>query len=175
MTTNVVFASGKKVPISALVVIYSPQLNFLMLERADKPDYWQSVTGSLDTPDEKPIHAAVRELQEETGLKAIADAQCAGLASLSAVQIYQPGFLRTWPKQTEYEILSHWRHRYPQGVTHNTEHWFFVCVSEESNIVINPREHVQHAWLNATQASSICFSPSNAQAIAALKKHLATF
>ncbi|WP_298540272.1 NUDIX domain-containing protein, partial [uncultured Limnobacter sp.] len=45
----------------------SPAGDFLLIERADKAGYWQSVTGSLDFPDELPLHAAVRELAEETG------------------------------------------------------------------------------------------------------------
>ena len=36
-----------KIPESVLVVIHTPALEVLLIERADKPGYWQSVTGSL--------------------------------------------------------------------------------------------------------------------------------
>jgi len=35
-----------KVPISVLVVVHTPDLQVLLLERADHRGYWQSVTGS---------------------------------------------------------------------------------------------------------------------------------
>ncbi len=167
--TNLV---GKKIPVSVLVVIYSPNRRFLVLERADKPGYWQSVTGSLDTVSESPFHAAVRELFEETGIQAVADEQCGGLFTLSEKDHYALNRLRTWPHQTQYEIMSHWLHRYPNGITHNTEHWFFVCIAQDTPVQINPREHLQHAWLDAEQASAVCFSPSNAMAIRVLSQQL---
>ena len=170
--SNPLVSIGKKIPISVLVVIYSPDQNFLMLERADKPGYWQSVTGSLDSLNETLILAGVRELFEETGLSVKADLQCQGLADLSKGQSFECNLLRSWPHQTEYKIFAHWQHRYPPGVTHNTEHWFFVCVSEESSIRLNPREHLQYSWMDTEQASSMCFSPSNVTAIKSLSNHL---
>ena len=56
-----------KTPISALVVIYTKQLDILLLSRADKSNFWQSVTGSLEQ-DESPIQTAKREVLEETGI-----------------------------------------------------------------------------------------------------------
>ena len=41
-----------KIPQSVLVVIHTPALEVLLLERADHPGFWQSVTGSLDAPHE---------------------------------------------------------------------------------------------------------------------------
>jgi dATP pyrophosphohydrolase len=35
-----------KIPISTLVVVYTRDLDVLLMERADAPGYWQSVTGS---------------------------------------------------------------------------------------------------------------------------------
>ena len=58
-----------KTPVSVLVVIYTPDLQVLLLERADHPGYWQSVTGSCD-PGESLRQTAVREVAEETGLDA---------------------------------------------------------------------------------------------------------
>ena len=37
-----------KLPISTLVVIYTTALEVLLLERADHPGFWQSVTGSQE-------------------------------------------------------------------------------------------------------------------------------
>ena len=59
-----------KIPESVLVVIHTPQREVLLLERADHPGFWQSVTGSRDTPDEVLSLTAAREVQEETGIAA---------------------------------------------------------------------------------------------------------
>jgi dihydroneopterin triphosphate diphosphatase len=92
-----------KQPVSILAVIYTSALDVLLLERADHPGYWQSVTGSRDG-DESLRDTVMREVEEETGLK--------------------PGqyILHDWQYQNEYEIYPHWRHRYAPGVTQNTEH-----------------------------------------------------
>ena len=37
-----------KIPQSVLVVIHTPALEVLLIERADAPGFWQSVTGSKD-------------------------------------------------------------------------------------------------------------------------------
>ena len=39
-----------KIPESVLVVIHTANLEVLLIERADHPGYWQSVTGSRDFP-----------------------------------------------------------------------------------------------------------------------------
>ena len=57
-----------KIPRSVLVVIHTPALDVLLIERADKPGYWQSVTGSLDAEDEPLVATAWREVAEETGI-----------------------------------------------------------------------------------------------------------
>ena len=57
-----------KIPESVLVVIHSADLQVLLLERADKPGFWQSVTGSKDALDEPLVTTAIREVQEETGI-----------------------------------------------------------------------------------------------------------
>jgi dATP pyrophosphohydrolase len=50
-----------KIPESVLVVIFSADLQVLLLERADKPGFWQSVTGSKDSIDEPLSVTAIRE------------------------------------------------------------------------------------------------------------------
>ena len=98
-------AKPHKLPISVLVVVHTPDGQVLLLERADRPGFWQSVTGSQNAG-ETLRETAVRELREETGIDAAR---------------YE---LVDWGKQNVYEIYPHWRHRYAPGVTHNTEHVF---------------------------------------------------
>jgi dATP pyrophosphohydrolase len=37
-----------KIPVSTLVLVHTPALQVLLLERADFPGQWQSVTGSQE-------------------------------------------------------------------------------------------------------------------------------
>lgn len=138
-----------KIPESVLVVIHTPELEVLLIERADKPGFWQSVTGSLDTLDEPLIQTATRELFEETGIAADGE---------SIV-------VRDWHLSNIYEIYPVWRHRYAPGVTHNTEHVFGVCVARTTPILLSAREHLQYQWLPYIDAADRCFSSSNAEAI----------
>jgi dATP pyrophosphohydrolase len=146
-----------KIPESVLVVIHTPDLEVLLIERADRPGYWQSVTGSLDAPDEPLIDTAARELFEETGIVADGD------------QIV----LRDWHLSNIYEIYPVWRHRYAPGVTHNTEHVFSVCVPRDIAVTLSPREHLDFAWLPYIAAADRCFSSSNAEALLQLPRHMA--
>jgi dATP pyrophosphohydrolase len=145
-----------KIPESVLVVIHTPDLEVLLIERADRPGYWQSVTGSLDSPDEPLQGTAARELFEETGI--VAD----GAAIV----------LHDWRLSNIYEIYPVWRHRYAPGVTHNTEHVFSVCVPRDIAITLSPREHLNHVWLPHIEAADRCFSSSNAEAILQLPRHI---
>lgn len=142
-----------KVPVSVLVVIYTPALQVLLMERADAPDFWQSVTGSQDAG-ETLTQTATREVAEETGLNA-------GLYDL-----------QDWQIETRYEIYERWRHRYSAGVTHNTEHVFGLRLPAVRAITLSPREHRQYAWLPWRMAAEKCFSPSNAAAIRLLPSRL---
>lgn len=146
-----------KVPESVLVVIHSPDLQVLLIERADRPGFWQSVTGSKDSAAENPFDTAVREVAEETGIQVGSDA-----VPLSA--------LRDWGLSNVYEIYPVWRHRYAPGVTHNTEHVFGLVVPRDVTIVLAPREHLRHEWLPWKDAADRCFSPSNAEAILQLPR-----
>jgi len=144
-----------KIPESVLVVIHTADLDVLLIERADRPGFWQSVTGSLDAPDEPLRETARRELFEETGI--VAD----------GVHIQ----LRDWQLANVYEIYPTWRHRYAPCITHNTEHVFSVCVPRDIPIVLSPREHLRYAWLPLLEAADRCFSSSNAEAILHLPRH----
>ena len=135
-----------KIPISILVVIHTPDLRVLLLERADGPGLWQSVTGSLD-PGETPAQAAVRELREETGLDAARFR------------------LTDWQLQYEFEIFERWRHRYAPGVTHNTEHVFGLRLPGRVDVRLAPKEHLRFRWLPWREAAEEVFSWSNRQAI----------
>ena len=139
-----------KIPISVLVVIYRSNGEILLIERADKTNFWQSVTGSLDSPNEDLALAAAREVLEETGID---------IVSLPA------NSLRNMQHQIEYEIYPQWRHRYGPGVTKNIEHWFSLEVPNTVSITLAPREHVAYQWLPYLQAAEKCFSPSNGEAI----------
>jgi dATP pyrophosphohydrolase len=146
-----------KIPESVLVVIHTPALEVLLIERADKPGYWQSVTGSKDAPDEPLIDTCVREVAEETGI-------VVGSGGIPA------SALRDWQLSNVYEIYPVWRHRYAPGVTHNTEHVFGLTVPAGTPVRLNPREHVAHVWLPWREAADRCFSPSNAEAVLMLPR-----
>jgi len=149
--------SGHKIPESVLVVIHTPALAVLMIERADKPGYWQCVTGSKDTIDEPLVATCVREVGEETGIAIGGDA-----VPLTA--------LRDWQLANIYEIYPVWRHRYAPGVTHNTEHVFGLTVPAGTPVTLNPREHLRYEWLPWREAADRCFSPSNAEAVLQLPR-----
>lgn len=139
-----------KIPRSVLVVVHTPALDVLLIERADRPGFWQSVTGSLEQADEPLPRTARREVAEETGING--------------------GTLTDWNLENVYEIYPVWRHRYADGVTHNTEHVFGLEVPAGTAVRLNPREHLRHVWLPWREAADRCFSPSNAEAILMLPR-----
>jgi dATP pyrophosphohydrolase len=141
-----------KIPESVLVVIHTTQLDVLLIERADKPGYWQSVTGSMDRADEPLRDTCVREVAEETGL-------------LIGGPDIPDAALADWQLSNVYEIYPVWRHRYAPGVTHNTEHVFGLTLAHRMPVTLSPREHTAHAWLPWREAADRCFSPSNAEAV----------
>ena len=146
-----------KIPQSVLVVIHSPELEVLLIERAKQPGFWQSVTGSKDHLDEDWALTAIREVAEETGI-VVGSPQVPASA------------LRDWALENVYEIYPVWRHRYAPGVTHNTERVFGLRVPRDTPITLAPREHTQHVWLPWQEAADRCFSPSNAEAILMLPR-----
>jgi dATP pyrophosphohydrolase len=145
--------SAHKIPVSVLVVIHTADGQVLLMERADAPGYWQSVTGSQDEG-ETLQQTAIREVREETGLDA-------GEFELTP-----------WDRSTRYEIYERWRHRYAPGVTHNTEHVFGLKLPAPLPVMLAPREHLRYLWLPWAEAAERCFSPSNAEAIRLLSTRL---
>jgi dATP pyrophosphohydrolase len=136
-----------KLPVSVLVVIHTADLEVLLLERASHPGYWQSVTGSLERPDEPLPAAARRELREETGI----DADDAALVP--------------WHLVNAFEIYAHWRQRFAPGTTHNTEHVFGLRLPQRIRVTLAPEEHRAQQWLPWRAAAEKCFSWSNRDAI----------
>ena len=141
-----------KIPESVLVVIHTPQCEVLLIERIDHPGFWQSVTGSKDFPSESLLDAAVREVWEETGIRA--DTRC----------------FMDWSVSNVYDIYPAWQHRYAPGITRNTEHVFSLCVPSETQITLSPTEHTAFEWLPYRTAADACYSPSNAEAILMLPR-----
>jgi dATP pyrophosphohydrolase len=138
--------AGSKQPVSVLVVIHDPGLNILLLERAAHPGYWQSVTGSREGG-ESLAETAAREVAEETGI------DC------------RPADLADWHLSNRFEIFAEWRDRYPEGVTHNVEHVFGLCVPAGTQAVPAPGEHRALRWLPWREAAAACFSWTNRDAI----------
>jgi len=138
-----------KIPVSVLVVVYTPELQVLLLERADKPGFWQSVTGSQE-PGETLEATAIRELMEETGLDA---------------SRYR---LDNWHMSNRFEIYKHWRGRYEPGTTHNTEHVFGLRVPGTVPISVAPLEHLGYEWVSRDHAIDKVFSWTNAAALRVL-------
>lgn len=149
-----------KIPVSVLVVIHTPGMQVLLIERVDTlgqgTAFWQSVTGSLDAQDEPLGATCVREVMEETGIDANA-----------------PGcLLADWRLENVYDIYPQWRHRYAPSVQRNTEHVFGLQVPERTPVRLNPHEHVAYQWLPYREAADKCFSASNSEAVLMLPRFL---
>ncbi len=145
--------TGYKIPVSVLVVVHTVDARVLLLERADVPGFWQSVTGSQE-PGETLTQTAIREVNEETGIDA------------------NQFELTRWGIETRYEIYQHWRQRYAPGVIHNTEHVFGLKLPAPQPVTVALREHLHYRWLPWEEAAARCFSPSNAAAIRLLPTRL---
>jgi dATP pyrophosphohydrolase len=135
-----------KTPVSVLVLIHTPDLQVLLLERASHPGYWQSVTGSIEAG-ESLADTARREVREETGIDAAA------------------GRLVAWNLANRFEIFAEWRHRYAPGVTHNLEHVFSLELPATLPVAVAPDEHLASRWLPWQTAADAVFSWTNRDAI----------
>jgi len=143
-----------KRPVSVLVVIHTPDLQVLLLERATHPGFWQSVTGSQEAG-ESLIETAAREVREETGID------------------FAPNHFTDWQLINTFEIFAEWRHRYPPGVTNNTEHVFSLEIARVRAVTIAPNEHLNYQWRPWREAAELCFSWSNRDAILMLPERIA--
>lgn len=146
-------AMAFKLPESVLVVVHTPRLDVLVLERTGTR-LWQSVTGSREPDDPDLAATARRELLEETGLAV--------------------GTLTDWRQTNRYEIRAQWRARYAPDVTHNVEHVFSFQVAERTVATLDPSEHVAQLWLPWQDAMEKVFSPTNRDAIWQLQRRVRT-
>lgn len=136
-----------KTPISVLVLIHTPDMQVLLLERADKPGFWQSVTGSIEADDPDLQATAMREVMEETGIDASKHS------------------LTDWQYANEYEIYPHWRYRYAPSVSHNTEHQFGLMLASPVPVSLAVREHTAYVWVDWQDAIKQVFSWTNVDAL----------
>lgn len=141
-----------KKPESVLVVIFTTQQEFLLMERADYPTFWQSVTGSMEN-NETPKETAIREVFEETNLDILSSAKHFKLIDCH--------------KKNNYEIFPQFRHKYPPNTIFNTEHVFMLEINHElkQHVRISPNEHLNFDWFSYQDAILKAFSPSNRQAL----------
>jgi len=136
-----------KRPESVLVVVHTRTGKVLLLRRTDHPEFWQSVTGSMEWGDERPAETAARELREETGINVAPEA------------------LTDWQVQQRYEIFPEFRYRYAPDVHENTEHFFSLSLPAECAITLSPGEHSEYRWVPFEEAVERVLSWTNREAL----------
>ena len=141
----------KKIPISIQVIIFCENNKILLLQRKDNPNYWQSVTGSIEK-DESPKQCAEREVFEETGLN---------------VNRY---IFYSLHQMNQYQIYPEWKYRYDKNVSTNIEHLFALQLPKKEHIIINTQEHVDYIWADHEDAMKKVFSWTNRNALINFKK-----
>lgn len=136
-----------KRPESVLVVIYTLAGEVLLLRRCQPPDFWQSVTGSLEWEETDPAVTAQREVREETGLSGdgleLVDRRCTN----------------------RFPIKPEWRRRYDPTVTENTEYVFTLALPAPLPVQLHPGEHCEYVWLPRDAAAARASSYTNRDAI----------
>lgn len=137
-------ANQLKRPESVLVVVYTQASEVLVLRRCQPPDFWQSVTGSLEWH-EDAFTTAQRELKEETGLD----------AKLELIDC---------KISNHFPIHPAWQTRYGDA-KENTEYVFRLMLPSRLSIVLNPLEHSEYVWLPRAQAAAKVTSYTNRHAI----------
>ena len=142
-------SSAFRRPESVLVVVYTPALECLLLERIAPAGFWQSVTGTLGW-DETAAAAAAREVREETGL--------------------DPAGLRDSGRSRTFAIMPAWKHRFAPGVTENLEHVWYLEVPDRAAVTLNPNEHGAYEWLPLEQAIAKVSSWTNRDALERLRE-----
>ena len=142
-----------KLPLSIQVIIFTEtaaQREFLLLKRiAQGTTFWQAVTGSLEEG-ETHRQAAVREVQEETGI------------------ICRDGDLIDLHLTNVFEIAPAWRAKFSPGTTHNEEVCFALKV-EPCEIQLDAREHIAFMWVDFETAVAMLYWESNKKAFAVLQ------
>ena len=132
----------------------TPALQVLLIERADHPNYWQSVTGSLDSADEAWAEAARREVLE-TGFDA-----------------HAPGaVLRDWQLATSTRSTAL---APPLRARRDAEHRACLWPVPAAGRHAAPQPARAHRLCLAAldRAADRCFSPSNAEAILQLPRYV---
>jgi dATP pyrophosphohydrolase len=135
-------------PESVLIVIYTEDGEFLLLERRRPPGYWQSVTGSLEWGEHADA-AARREVIEETGITQ------GVLVNLQWTQVY--------------EIMPAFGKVYAPGITRNLEHAFSLRLPQRVPVILSDSEHAQFRWASALDALDTVSSSTNRNVIAELR------
>ena len=139
-------------PVSVLVLVYTADGSILLLRRSRPFDFWQSITGSLQR-DETHEQAALRELEEETGLKG-------------------EGKLTFSGTSRAFTIDPRWRDRYTPGVTENVEFEWHYRLPATTDIAIDNLEHSEYQWFSLDRAIEAVWSWTNREALVELRDRL---
>lgn len=143
---------GFKRPESVLVVVYNEDKQILCLQRQDDPEFWQSITGTMEVGEE-PLITAIREVAEEIGVDVHNDDNQYRIVDARVVN--------------QYAIREEWQYRYGPGSTVNTEYVFYLEIAKSEAITLT--EHLAFEWLSLDSALDLLWSPSNVAAVKRLQ------